>query len=189
MNGKRLIYIVTLALCAALLFACAKEEKEEPAETEQSRETEQTLSYLSEDISFGVFFDESGTKRTLKLGRNQKEFDVYIIVQFPEDMEIAAVEWRLVLPEGVTIVNDKYVMERSLVMGVMEHGISERFPCAGGPAFLIHTLTLNTDTKLENAEIAIMPSEDGDFLGIAECIEGFPRMRAISYKGVVNPEE
>ncbi len=189
MKGKRSIYIVTLALCAALLFACAKEEKEEPAESDEPQETEQTLSYLSEDISFGVFFDESGTKRTLKLSRNQKEFDVYIIVQFPEDMEIAAVEWRLVLPEGVTVVNDKYVMDRTLVMGMMEHGISERFPCVSGPTFLIHTLTLHADTKLENAEIAIMPSEEGDFLGIAECVEGFPRMRAISYRGVINPEE
>lgn len=189
MNGKRSIYIVIFALFAVLLFACAKEEKEEAATNEQPEETEQTISYLSEEVSFGVFFDESGTKRTLKLDRNQKEFDVYIFVQFPEDMEIAAVEWRLVLPEGVTIVNDKYVMDRTLVMGVMEHGMSERFPCVSGPTFLIHTLTLHTDTKLENAEIAIMPSEDGDFLGIAECIEGFPRMRATSYRGVVNPED
>lgn len=191
MNGRRVFtHAAVLGLCALVLFSCSNGEKEEAAETEQPEaQTGQIISYLDEDVSFGVFFDEKGTRRTLKLERNQKEFDVYIIISFPEDIEIAAAEWRFELPEGVSIINDKYILKRTIAMGLMEYGLSERFPCVSGPTCLLHTLTLRTDGELKNAEIAVLPSKDGEFLGVAECIEGYPRIRATSYRGVVNPEE
>jgi hypothetical protein len=191
MNGRAaIVRFISLALCLLVVFSCSKEERaEESATTEDPAQKAQTLSYISEEVSFGVFFDEEGTKRTLELKRNQKEFNAYIILNFPTDIEIAAVEWRLELPEGVTVINDKYIMERNIAMGHMDHGLSERFPCISGPSLVLHTLTLHTEGELENAEIAILPSKDGQFLGAAECVEGFPRIRATSFRGIVNPAE
>ncbi len=191
MNVRRLLVCVVLVvLCAVLLVSCSEGEKEETAQEEQPQEeAKETISYLSEDVSFGVFFDEKGTQRTLTLDRNQQEFDVFIIISFPADIEIGAVEWRLELPEGVSVINDKYILDRTISMGLMENGLSERFPCVGGPMCLLHTLTLHTDRELKNAEVAVLPSKDGEFLGVAECIEGYPRIRATSFRGVVNPEK
>ncbi len=191
MNVRRLsVRVAVMALCLLLLVSCSEGEKEETAEGEQPQEkAQQTISYLDEDVSFGVYFDEKGTLRTLSLDGKQQEFDVYIIISFPADIEIAAAEWRLELPEGVSLINDKYILRRTIAMGLMDHGLSERFPCVSGPACILHTLTLHTDRELKNAEIAVLPSEEGEFLGVAECIEGYPRIRATSYRGVVNPEK
>lgn len=182
---KSSVCVVLVVLCAVLLVSCSEGEKEEAAQ----EEAKETISYLSEDVSFGVFFDEKGTQRTLALGPNQQEFDVFIIISFPVDIEIGAAEWRLELPEGVTMINDKYILDRTISMGLMKHGLSERFPCVGGPTCILHTLTLHTDRELKNAEVAVLPSKDGEFLGVAECIEGYPRIRATSFRGVVNPEK
>lgn len=179
--------LIVLCLCSFVVFSCAK--KEEKPEKTVPEKKESAISYIMEDLMFGVFFDEEGTKRILTLGKDQKEFDVYIIVSFPEEMEIAAVEWRIVLPEGVSIVNDKYYFERHMTYGQMEHGLSERFPCVKGPKLLLHVLTLRTEKELKNAEVAVMSSEESEFLGVAECKEGFPRARAAAYKAVVNPME
>lgn len=191
MNVRRLsVRIACMALCALFVVSCSEGEKKETPEAEQPREeVKETISYLDEEVSFGVFFDEAGTRRTLELDRGTREFDVYIIINFPADMEIAAAEWRLELPVGVTVVNDKYIMDRTIAMGKMDYGLSERFPCMSGPSCILHTLTLHTDGELKNAEIAVMPSKDGEFLGVAECIEGYPRIRATSFRGVVNPEK
>ncbi|HSG27764.1 MAG TPA: hypothetical protein VLA34_04730, partial [Candidatus Krumholzibacterium sp.] len=61
-------------------------------------------------------------------------------------------------------------------------------PCLSGPKALIHQLTLKVTGELDNAALSIVPSPDGNFLGIADCSEGFSEQRASSYKAVVNPE-
>ncbi|HUV36857.1 MAG TPA: hypothetical protein VMX58_07965 [Patescibacteria group bacterium] len=187
---RSLTHVAMLVLCALFLYSCSGGEKEEATESAQPQEEpEQIISYLNQDVSFGVFFDEKGTRRTLDLDRDQKEFDVYIIINFPEDIEIAAAEWRLELPEGISVINDKYILNRTISMGLMDYGLSERFPCVSGPSCLLHTLTLRTDRELKNAEIAVLPSTEGEFLGVAECTEGYPQIRATSFRGVVNPGE
>lgn len=170
--------------CTTLLLSCSKKEKATEEKTE-----EKPISYVSQDVSFGLFFNEEGTERTITLKKDQKEFTGYLYLQFPEIMQIASVEWRLVLPEGVEIEIDKYNTDRVMSLGFIENGISETFqPCASGPKFLLHTFVFRTTKTLKNAEFSLMASNDGNFLGVAECKEGFPRTRAAAYKAVVNPE-
>ena len=173
-------------LCGAL--SCAKEEpakKEEPAITKDDG----LISYVNENVVFGVYFDAEGTKRTIKLDRDVREFDVHVIVHFPEEMQIAATEFKLILPDGVSIVNDKYSQDRVMSLGTFDGGLSERFPCRPGPMMVVHTLTLRADKPLENAIIGLGPSENAQFIGVAECEEGYPRARARAYRAVINPTE
>jgi hypothetical protein len=185
MTGKTRIGIaLTLLLCVLCVLSCSKKEEEE-GEAQQQLGLE---GGISDEVNFGVYFDEAGEQRTLTLDEGQEEFKVYIIVRFPEWMEIAAVEWRLELPEGIEIVNDQFHPKRFMLLGTFEAGISERFACMTGPSVTIHTLTLKTTGKLRNAEVAILPGKESKFLGVAKCQESFPLVRAASYKGVVNPE-
>jgi hypothetical protein len=161
-------------------------EKEEQEQTPEPA-AEETISFTSEEISYGVFFDEKGTQREITLEKGQKELKIYIFVRFPEELGIGAVEYRIDLPEGVRIWSDRFYEKRSLTMGSFEHGMTEGFDCVYGPELLLHVLTLGIEKDLENATISIMPSHRTDFIGIAECDDAFSEHRATSFKAVINP--
>jgi hypothetical protein len=176
-----------VALVGCLLApACSKKQKEAAS---PPADTTKTISYISHDISFGVFFDDEGTKRTLTLQKGQKQAKIYVFVEFPETMKISAVEYRLSFPEGATIESDKFYEHRIALLGTFEEGISETFPCAAGPKLLLHVLTLNLPSDLKNAEVAILASKENHFLGVATCEEGLPMLQASSYRAVINPTE
>ena len=189
MVSARSVYLLTVICMIALSsFSCGEKQQEE-SESPASEEQAGTISYVSEDFSFGVFFDAEGTKRTIELEKGQKELQAYVMVHVPDSLEIAAVQWKLDLPEGLEVGLDKYNKRRVLTLGQMEGGISERFkPCLKGPRILIHELTLIVTGELKDAMISVLPSPDGNFLGIARCEKGFDLERASSYRAVVNPE-
>lgn len=187
-TGLRIMTAIVLAI--PLIAVSCGEKEQEQSEPQQQAAAEEGISYIDEDVSYGLYFDEKGTQRTLVLAPGQKEFDLFMYLTCPEYMEIAAVEWRLVVPEGVALVNDKYRQDRVLSMGTMDRGQSERFvPCVGGPRILLHTLTFAVTDEPANAVFAVMPSLDNENLGVAECKEGFPVVRAAAYKAVLNPAE
>jgi hypothetical protein len=173
---------------AGLMFVWSCSKKEKSAEN-AARDTTKTISYVSEEISFGVFFDEQGTKRTMKLGKGESQTKVYLFVNFPSTLQLSAVEYRLSLPQGVTIESDKFYEKRVALLGTFEDGISETFPCAAGPKLLLHALTVNVPGNLTDAEFAIVSSKDNNFLGVATCDEGAPMIQASSYRAVLNPTE
>lgn len=188
------VLLFILILTATAFVSCggnSEKNTEKTPETivkDAAETNEEDISYVSEDISFGIFFDREGTKRTTDLKKGQKQLQVFVIVQVPEFIEIAAAQWQLSLPEGLEIDVDRYHKDRVMSLGQMPFGISERFkPCLPGPKAIIHELTLNITSELKNATLSILPSKDGNFLGIANCTEGFPQERASSYKAVVNP--
>lgn len=190
MKNSRLVITLMLLTSAVLFLSCGDggNGEGETGEPAASKAEGDTLDYIREDVSFGFYFDEEGTKRTIELEEGEETFTGYVILKFPEHMTITGVEWRLVLPEGVTVVNDKYNEKRVLSMGTMEKGISEGLrPCVPGPSVVLHTLTLRKTGPLTDAVISIMPSLGNEYLGVTECKEGYPMITAASYKAVINP--
>lgn len=178
-----------LVIVFALLFAVSCGEKSEQEEAPAAETEETTIGYTSEEFGFGVYFDAEGTMRTTTLADGQTELDAYIIINFPEGTGIAAVEFRLQLPEGVKILSDSFYEKRSLSMGSFERGISEGFPCVYGPKLQLHRLTLGIEGTIENGVISILPAENTGQLAVAMCDEVYTTIRASSYKGVINPTE
>ena len=176
-------------LLLPLVFSCAKSGKKTENAPADTTRADSTLSYLSEEVSFGVFFDAEGAKRTVKLGSRDRQTTIYIVLNFPETMPICAVEYRLALPPGVSIENDVYYNQRVALMGMFEDGISETFPCVAGPKLVLHALTLKVPPGLKNAEIALLPGEKSEVIGIARCDEETSMVAATSYKAVINPTE
>ena len=186
----RWITLAVALIVALLAVSCARKKGEAGKAGADSTSADSTISYVSDDVSFGVFFDEEGTKRTAEIKGN-KEAKLYVIIQLPTTMQIRAAEWRLALPAGVTVQNDRFYEQRVAVLGTFEDGISETWggDCVTGPKLLLHTLTIAVPAGLTNAEIAIMPSLQSNFLGVATCEEGMPLVRAAAYKAVINPTE
>ena len=179
------------AVLVMILFILPFSSCGEKAEQEQTPEpgAEKTLSYIDEETSFGVFFDEKGTKRQITLEEGQKEILTYIILRYPEEVSISAVEYRIELPEGVQIWSDRCYEKRTLTMGNFERGMTEGFGCVYGPELLLHTLTLRIDGDLENATISILPSLITGFIGAVTCDDAPAKVRAISFKAVINPTD
>lgn len=189
MNRKTFVFTaIGLIALGLFVFSCAEKEEVSKESKPEAAENE-TLSYISDEVSFGLFFDREGTKRTIKLEKGEKEFVGFLYVQFPRGMEVAAVQWKLELPEGVKIINDKYLDSRIMSLGRIPRGLSERFsPCLKDEKVLLHELTFLAEAELKNATFSVLPAEDSGVLGIAECIEGYPIERASSFRAVVNPE-
>jgi hypothetical protein len=192
---KGLGTVLVALLVPALFLSCSgKKDSGEQKSAEVEKQVEGTkekpISYVNEEVSYGLYFDEEGTKRTLKLGKGQDEFTGYLYLMCPDYKRIASTQFRLEMPEGVTIINDKYRMDRVMSMGTFARGISERFaPCVDGPKILLHTFTFKTTMPLDNAVFTILRSVDDDFLAVAECNEGYPLIRASAFKAVVNPSD
>jgi hypothetical protein len=183
--------IRSLAVAAAAVlvcFSCAKKEQQAESGAAGSAAGDSTIKYVSDEVSFGAFFDAEGTKRTIGI-KGAKDTKLFIIVSFPATLQIGAVEWRLVLPEGVTIEYDKFYEKRAALLGTFEHGISETFPCIAGPKLVLHELVLKVPAGIENGEISIMPSHTGNILGVAVCDENFPIVEASAYKAIINPAD
>ena len=159
------------------------------AEATAAKQDTSKLKYVSDEVSISVTFDPEGTKRTVKLAKDQDKVDAYVIINFPDIMQISAVEFKLVLPDGVEIDNDKYYKERTIALGTFYNGLSEAFPCVAGPKLILHKLTLKVTKKLKNAEISLLPTNDGHFIGVAECGGDHKMVTASAYKAVINPEE
>jgi len=191
---KRIAFsIPVLGMCAvlALTASCAKKREEEPAAGQQrDSESRETISYLDEEVVFGLYFDEEGTQRTMRLDRGRKEFDLFLIVDCPEHVPFISVEWRLEQPDGVELINDRYRWDRIISLGTIDRGLSENYrDCLHGPRILLHTLTFRVTGELSDAAFAVMPGLKSGFLGIAECREGHQEVRGISYQAIVNPTD
>ncbi len=77
---RKISPLLILVLLPVLALSCAG-EKEAEKETEKPAATkDETIEYVDEEVSYGLFFDEEGTKRTLKLKRGQEEFIGYFFL-------------------------------------------------------------------------------------------------------------
>jgi hypothetical protein len=185
---RRISPLLILLLLPLLALSCAGKKEAEAEKPVVVKD--ETIAYVDEEVSYGLFFDEEGTKRTLKLKKGQDQFIGYFFLICPEYKEISSTQFRLVMPEGVLLENDKYRMDRVMSMGTFQSGISENFvPCIPGPKILLHTFTFRVTNPLDNAVFSILHSLDSDFLAVAECDEGYPIIRASAFKAVVNPSD
>ena len=184
---KSAVLALVSVLCLSLAVSCG--EKAEQEQTPAAEAEESTIGFTSEEFSFGVYFDAEGEMRTVVLEEGQTEIDMYIIIHYPEGTGIAAVEFRIELPEGVRIESDSFYEKRTLTMGTFEHGYTEGFPCVYGPKMQLHRLTLSIEGELENGVISILPAKNTGKLAVAMCDEEFTTIRATSFKGVINPTE
>jgi hypothetical protein len=187
---RKISTLLLLVLLPVLAISCAGEKEKETEAEKPAGTKEETIAFVDEEVSYGLFFDEEGTKRTIRLGRDQDQFMGYFYLMCPDYKEIASTQFRLEIPEGIVIENDKYRMDRVMSMGTFQRGIAERFaPCVPGPKILLHTFTFRVIAPLDNAVFAILPSLDARFLAVTECQEGYPMIRASAFKAVVNPSD
>jgi len=189
---KKFFSVFVVLAIALIAFSSCSKKKESSSSTEKKeikKKESKKIDYVSDEVSFVVAFDSEGKKRTVKLKRGQDHLDIYIIINFPETMQISATEFRLSMPEGIEVESDEFYKKRTAVLGRFEHGIAETFPCVPGPKLILHRLTLKVGEPVKNGEISLLPSLKTDFIGVASCEGGFPKVRASSYKAIINPSE
>jgi hypothetical protein len=189
------LFILWLGLW--LLFSCGgkKEEAEETGKAAVQRDEpvqaipEAGLSEF-ERLANGYirpYFDAEGTQmeKTVKAG---DPFELYVLAEYSPDFAMCAAEYRLVLPEGVTITSSANCDSTILTLGRHEEDFSTTFHCTAGPKMWLVRYVCATDPSTKGGEIRTEQGNKMNFLGFSMCDGDFTLVNARPGKATLTVE-
>jgi len=119
------------------------------------------------EVTLGVYFDAAGTDSILE-GVVPDTLVVYLMMwngSRRNEGGIRALEYRLELPEGLTVLHDDLPAYSNLAMGKVQTGFTQAVQDKIGDGLLINTLTLlRTAAVPFDARIRIRPHPDSGYL-------------------------
>jgi hypothetical protein len=146
------------------------------------------------EVSLGAYFNPEGTDSVLE-GEVPDTLTVYLMMwngSRRNEGGIRALEYRVELPPGLTLLHDTLPDYSNLAMGKVLTGFTQAVKDKIGDGLLINTLTLlRTDEVPYDARIRILPHPDSGFLRYV-CGKGSPRnveMHLLAAQdGILNPK-
>jgi hypothetical protein len=124
-----------------------------------------------EGIEIMPYFDEQGTVSEQAISPGD-EFTFYVFIAYPEPYYASAVEYRVEMPEGTSILGESKFNDRALTVGSMMDDFSMAFGCIAPAKFYVMKYTCKADESFKGGEIMVTPGvkKNGQtFLGIATC--------------------
>lgn len=146
------------------------------------------------EVILGAYFDAAGTD-TIFEGEPADTLKVYLMMWHGSRRNeggIRALEYRVELPVGLTLIHDELPDYSNLAMGKVLTGFTQAVRDKIGDGLLINTLTLlRTDPIPPDARIRILPHPDSGFLRYVHG-QGSPRNvdvhLLVAQDGVINPK-
>jgi hypothetical protein len=127
-----------------------------------------------EGLSIAPFFDEAGTVTELAVAPGEL-FNVYIVVAHP-GYEMSSAQWRMTIPDGVTMLGETRLFEHSLSIGDYDNIFAVTYPCqtSSEPYAVIKYNCMVTPEfqggTIETVKAVSMHEEkDPPFIGFATC--------------------
>lgn len=170
-------FLIVLAILA-VGFACGQKEPETASQkgeavTAKEEVTEPRQAIPDKKVLTGTptlkpYFDEKGTV-TEKVVSAGEKFDLYIIIGCGESDQITAAEFKLSLPEGITI--ERAIDSDSLTMksGKPEQDLMIAFKCSPGPQILLMQYGCLVEDNFAGGTIATGEGEKSNFIGLVDC--------------------
>ena len=168
-----------LLVIIAVGFACGQKE----SETTSSKEEAVTASEVSEEPRQAIpdkkqvlsrtptlkpYFDENATVAE-KLVSPGESFDLYIIAGIGENDHITAAEYKLSLPEGISIIRVIDTDSLTMKSGKPEHDLLVAFNCSSGPNFVLAKFVCLVGDNFTEGTIATLEGEKSKFIGLVDC--------------------
>ena len=125
----------------------------------------------TEGLALNLYGDEAGTVTTLEVTPGQM-FDIYLLLENETPDRIAAIQYRLQLPEGVSLIAEQRLKEDALIMGASESNISIAFKCVDPGILGVMKYICQAAQGFTGGTIYIAEAADADltmFRGIATC--------------------
>jgi hypothetical protein len=140
-----------------------------------------------EGVYTNLYFDEAGTITELAVAPGET-FDLYLFAEYPKPYIVASAEYRLVLPQGVTIFGHEMFRDRCLTMGTYKKDFAITFECdTPTPGkFYIMKYACRAESDFQGGEIRAaegVNDKGKGFLGFIACEE--PQLRRLRSKGGV----
>lgn len=190
------IFILSVALW--LVVSCGGNKKDETKETgtqaDRREESVQAIpaSELSEfdklaDGYIRPYFDAActQTEKTVKPGDG---FEFYVAGEYSSEFSMCAAEYRVVLPEGVTLLTAVNCDSTILTLGKHDEDIAITFHCTPGPKMWLVRYNCATDPAFRGGEIRTEKGTRMNFLGFSVCDGDFTLVNARPGKATVRTE-
>lgn len=137
----------------------------------------QELPETTEGVSLRPYFDAEGTKETLAVAPGEN-FSFYVVAEYVEPYHIAAAQYRVELPDGITILGDEKFDAQVLTMGQYQQSFSMAFACLDPGKRQLIKINCKADESFSGGEIQVadaVPGQGPPFLGFVTCGHGQPQ--------------
>jgi len=99
-----------------------------------------------------------------------KPFDVYLVAErLGTQHQMAAVAFRLDVPEGLIVVGEELLVESLLGLGNSHDGLNLAFRCVDNPRVRVLRFRMAATRVLPAASIRLLPDTRTGFLGVIAC--------------------
>jgi hypothetical protein len=173
---KRLVIVM---VCLFIVFACSKKESDTAAThtttseaKSPSQEPRQMIPDKSEQpivlAAIKPYFDEAGmvTEKTISPGDN---FELFVFAEYKETNLMSAAEYKLILPEGISILGSVETDSSALQSGKVLTDYAIAFRCTPGPKVFLVKYNCLAGPDFSGGVIQTAEGDGSHFIGLADC--------------------
>lgn len=117
------------------------------------------------------YFDAAGGATELAVAAGQS-FDLYVFAEYPPPYRVSAAEFRLELPAGVRVVEERKFNDKALTMGNHKTDFVMAFECVPDGKFHLIKYTCAAESAFKGGKIEVAPGVNAigvSFLGFVTC--------------------
>ncbi|UCH85242.1 MAG: hypothetical protein JSW50_06010 [Candidatus Latescibacterota bacterium] len=129
------------------------------------------------DAKLNPYFDENASKTELAVAPGER-FDLYVFAEYNKNYPMSAAEYRVILPEGVSILASTNCDSTILQFGNPEGDFMIAFHCSYGPKMWLVKYDCSADESFTGGKIRIGEGMALRYLGFAMCDESKTLIRA-----------
>jgi len=123
------------------------------------------------------YFDEKGTVTELAVAPGE-QFDLWVFAEFKTTHPMSAAEYKLIVPEGVTIVGSSNTENVRITMGKWHTDFSIAFSCMEGPKHWLVKYICIAEDNFAGGPVRITKGHVQDYLGFTMCDAAKTMIRA-----------
>jgi hypothetical protein len=179
------IFVLSVALW--LLVSCGEKKDEQKETAAQADLRDKPVQAIPEgDFSeydrmangyIRPYFDAECTQ-TEKAVKPGEEFAFYVGAEYSSEFSMCAAEYRVILPEGVTVLTSVNCDSTILSLGKQDEDFSITFHCTPGPKMWLVKYNCATDQAFGGGEIRTDKGTRMGFLGFSVCDGDFTLVNA-----------
>jgi hypothetical protein len=125
------------------------------------------------------------TEKTVKPG---DPLEFYVAGEYSREFSMCAAEYRVVLPQGLTVLTSVNCDSTILTLGQHDQDLSITFHCTPGPKMWLVRYNCATDPAFRGGEIRTEKGARMNFLGFSVCDGDFTLVNAKPGKATVKVE-
>jgi len=114
------------------------------------------------------YFDDKGTKTEIAVAPGDY-FDLYVFGEYSELYPMSAAEWKLVLPENVSIMGQTHTDSVIVSMGKWDSDFMMAFQCTPGPKIQLVKYQCKAHEGFTGGKIETTTGDNLNFIGFTMC--------------------